>query len=287
MDTLEELRAHIKASGVESPVSHARISGSSPIHPPKNEFLTHDLAYIESEVLNHPNALFKRHVPPLDIILYAIRRVLAADAEAQVIPDLLDLATTVEFFRTRALQNGREALVQYGRHSDTQRTLSREDEKRLRKYQDGSADIRAVYIELLLQYCQLDIYRLWTCDPPRPADVTLRLCEYFPALNPLYTATSPRLFHYDLADAERALLRKRGLDCCLFVRDSCRWAVERSTPDDPLASVFRTPAFAACFPCTVSAASLRDMMEFYMGTVQAMVDELQGMLTMRPEAGDV
>ncbi|KAJ7719620.1 hypothetical protein DFH07DRAFT_310148 [Mycena maculata] len=263
MNTLQELREHIKASGFESPASHARVS-----------------AYIESDILNHPNALFKRHVPPLDIILYAIRQVLAAPAhEVHMIPDLLDLVTTVEFYRTLALQKAREVLGENYKHPDEQRTLSREDEERLREHQVGGASLRAIYIEVVLQYCQLDIYRLWTRDPPRPADVTLRLCEYFPALNPFYAAVSPRLFHYDLSDTERADLRTRGVDCCLFVRDSCRWAAELCGPGQPIAPVLRTPAFAARFPCAVQADGLRETMEFYLGAVQAMVDELQGMLT--------
>ncbi|KAJ7478665.1 hypothetical protein B0H11DRAFT_2234123 [Mycena galericulata] len=293
MNELQELREHIKAAGFESPSSHARVS-----------------AYIETNILNHPNALFKRHVPPLDIILYAIRRVLGESPKSGnskaaggdkgertlgAIPDLLDFVTTVEFYRVLAMQKVGDALMLHeysqrqarpqnanGKKEDrgdgSGMLLTREEEIKLRTYRETDAELRQRYVQLILQYCQLDIYQLWVHDPPRPADVTLRLCEYFPALNAYYSAAdSPRLFHYDLSDMERKWLRERGLACCLFVRDSCRWAAERSGPGHPLEAILRTPEFAARFPCAVRTDQLWEAMDVYMGKVQSMVTELQDM----------
>jgi hypothetical protein len=62
-------------------------------------------AYIERNIINNPKSLFKHRVPPLDIILYAIRCLLARlDARCpRNIPDLLDFATTTEFYRVLTL----------------------------------------------------------------------------------------------------------------------------------------------------------------------------------------
>ncbi|KAJ7750628.1 hypothetical protein B0H16DRAFT_1549671 [Mycena metata] len=268
--TLQELRAHIKASGFESPAANAKIS-----------------AYIETNILNHPNSLFKHRVPPLDIILYAIRTLLAAPdtPHPRDIPDLLDFATTIEFFRNLALQKVDEALTFHAYYQDNDPERSRltdEEVARLTEYQSNGnlGSLRTVYIEMIMQYCMMDIYYLWTSDPPRTADVTLRLSEYFPMLNKYYRntgVTSPRLFLSDLSAEEREHVRDRGIDCCRFVTDSCQWANAHQQPGQTLASVFQTPAFADAHPCAVDVPALRNTMELYMDAVEKMVRELQDM----------
>ncbi|KAF7362546.1 hypothetical protein MVEN_00602700 [Mycena venus] len=219
--TLQELRAYIKASGFESPApNHASIS-----------------AYIETNIIKNPNSLFKHRVPPLDIVLYAIRRLLAPPDAPRLrdIPDLLDFVTTIEFYRKLALQKVEEALTihRYYQANDDHLTLTDEEVQRLDEYKIEGPDLRSVYIEIVLQYCQWDIYKLWTSDPPSTADATLRLCEYFPQLNDKYralTGGSPRLFHYDLTDTERDTLSLRGIDSCTFICDSSEWAKVRQLP---------------------------------------------------------
>ncbi|KAJ7099286.1 hypothetical protein B0H15DRAFT_944698 [Mycena belliarum] len=270
MNPVQELRDYIKASGMQSPPSNAQISGS-PAHLAVR-VRSPSPAYIDANITHHPNALFKRSVPPLDIIILALRALLAAPGTPRLhdIPDVLDFATTIEFYRTLALQKAEEALALHARLSDA-------DVHRLRAHCAADSDLREVYIEMLLQYAQLDIYRLWTRAPPCTAAVTLRLCEYFPALNALYTRTvpqSPRLFHCDLSLAERALLRARGLDCCRFLRDSFAWAAAHGLP---LETAFQTAAFADAFPCEISVEKLRNSMEYYMAAIEGMVNELQDM----------
>ncbi|KAJ7229226.1 hypothetical protein C8J57DRAFT_191916 [Mycena rebaudengoi] len=263
--TLKELRAIIKAQGFESPAAttHAHVS--------------------ETNIINHPNPLFRRHVPPLDIVLYAIRTVLEpADGTAAAlrlherIPDLLDFATTVEFYRQLAVERAREALED---ENNNPGRLEPVDEELLRVHDVSDADLRMLYVELILQYCQFDIYKLWTRAPPSTADVTLRLCEYFPMLNKIYSAksVSPRLFHFDLADAERERVRQTGLDCAGFVAASCAWAQEHRVPGRKLEDTFQTPDFAAAFPCEIDLATLRATMAHYMDRVEAMVGDLQAM----------
>ncbi|KAK7052233.1 hypothetical protein R3P38DRAFT_2859246 [Favolaschia claudopus] len=272
MNVLQELREHIKAaSGVESP---------SPNH---KSIAT----YIAANIVNNPNSLFKGRVPPLDIILYAIRRLLTPTDpyRLQNVPDLLDLATTVEFWRKLALNRVDEALAidEYyrGNRPSEHQTLTEEELETLRTFKADGPSERAVYVETVLQFCQFDIYQLWTSDPPCAADVTLRMCEYFPELNDIYRAAradSPCLFHKDLTGVEREALHVRGIDCCSFVSNSCAWASANRLPGQTLAEVFQTPEFLKRFPCAVLPARLRESMDYYLSTVEQMVVELQEIL---------
>ncbi|KAJ6533968.1 hypothetical protein DFH09DRAFT_1180753 [Mycena vulgaris] len=288
MNTLKELREYIAATSPTRPAPnvHANIS-----------------AYIEAHILPPPhNALFTRRVPPLDIILFALRALLAPPGAPRLddVPDLLDFATTIEFYRTLAVQKAREALtVHDGVDEEGDGAgLTEAEAKQLREHVRNDGTLRGMYIEMLLQYIQLDIYRLWTHTPPRTADVTLRLGEYFPALNP-HCARSLRLFHVDLSAAERAALSACGRECCRFVCDSYEWAAARTNTNiagssaetemdaeragRALATAFKAPAFAAAFPSPVRVADLRHSMDCYMELVEEMVGELQAMF---PQEGE-
>ncbi|KAJ6631300.1 hypothetical protein B0H10DRAFT_2206987 [Mycena sp. CBHHK59/15] len=297
MNTLEELRAYIRASGAESPAdANANISASASA-----------AAYIETHILSSPAAaLFTRHVPPLDIILFAIRSVLAPPhATASHVPDLLDFATTVEFYRACAVKRGREALV-FGAYyrgegegddnegEEGRTNLTRKEEEYLHEHtsEEWDAQLREIYIELVLQYCILDIHTLWTASPPCPAAVAQRLCEYFPRLVPTHASssprrnshTSPRLFHFDLSDAERARVDETGRTSCVFVRDSCAWAEERARKGGPpLHQLLPSPAHAAAFPCAVDARALCATTAFYLACVEDVVRVLEGMFPSRAE----
>ncbi|KAJ7646043.1 hypothetical protein DFH06DRAFT_581974 [Mycena polygramma] len=269
-NTLQELRAHIKASGFESPSAKF-----APL-----------IAYIETNLVTNPNSLFKRHVPPLDIVLFAIRNLLTLPDAPRLrdIPDLLDFATTIEFYRTLALKKVQEALTIHRYYQanpdDGHLPLTDEEVRCLRAHKANDTNLRDIYIEMVLQYCQIDIYHLWTSDPPRTADVTLRLSEYFPALNDYYKSegkAASRLFHYDLSDEERKKLHERGVDSCMFVSQSCTWARERQIPGQSLANVFQTPEFAVAFPCEISMKMLSGTMKYYLDEVERMVNELHEM----------
>ncbi|KAJ7651175.1 hypothetical protein FB45DRAFT_889844 [Roridomyces roridus] len=262
MDELQELRERIRAAGHKSPASHRKVS-----------------EYISSHILEHPNEIFKNKVPPLDVVIFAIERVLSAPIEVLRIPDLLDFVTTLEFYRGLALKKADDALEKNARGGE--RTLTREDKDRLRDHQSAHTGLREIYIEVVFKFCQLDIYYRWTQNPPSPSLATQRLCEYFPMLNDYYSAThtSPRLFHSDLSDLEREDLRQRGLKCCRFVRDSVAWAEAHSKPGEPLARVFQTAEFRTKFPCEIDVFPLRGALSFYMNVVQETITRMQGMFS--------
>ncbi|KAJ6448878.1 hypothetical protein C8R45DRAFT_1045488 [Mycena sanguinolenta] len=276
--TLQELRAHITGLGLESPSpNHASIS-----------------AYIETNIINNPNSLFKRRVPPLDIVLYAIRRLFEPPPDAppdtprprlRDVPDLLDFVTTIEFYRKLTLQRAEEALTiheYYLQTDDRRANLTKQDVKRLKDYKANGDNLRKMYIEIVSQFCLWHIHYLWTSSPPRPADVTLHLCEYFPNLNEYYRNSgkkSPRLFHSDLTDAESRLLDERGKESCEFVVTSCEWAESRLQffPGQTIANMIQTPEFSEQFPCNIDLSSLRSAMDFFLKAVDGMVNELQEM----------
>ncbi|KAJ7763852.1 hypothetical protein B0H16DRAFT_1718488 [Mycena metata] len=268
---VQELREHIKAEAEALDLS----------------VLPRAAALAEANVVTlstiPPNALFRTRVPPLDIILHAIRCLLARRDFPGLghVPDLLDLLTTSEFHRKLMVKKVEEVLTMHhqannGHHG----TLSGGEIFCLNEYEDFDTHIRSIYVELILQYCQYDIYHLWTSNPPRTADTTLRLCQYFPKLNQFYVNAvghSPRLFHHDLTDIEGKALYDRGLDCCRFVTTSCEWAIAHKLSGQTLDEVFQTPQFRATFPCKVRLSTLRETMEYYVATVGSMFDKLQAL----------
>ena len=154
INSLQELREHIKTTGVEFPATHAHISGAHAL--PCTPAYSSSAAFIETHILTHPNAFFKRRVPPLDIILFALRSLLAKPA--QDIPDVLDFATTIEVYRTLALTKVEEALTiheYYQVHDRLRTALTPADVDSLCQYQNSAPTLRAVYLSVILQFCQL------------------------------------------------------------------------------------------------------------------------------------
>jgi hypothetical protein len=170
------------------------------------------------------------------------------------VANLLDFATTIEFYRQLALQKMEDALKiqrSYQVNDDGATKLTDEEVKQLRDYRTNGSTLRSIYMDIVLQYCQWvrhlqrcsvlkylnrrlqDIYHICTSDPPRAADLTLRLCQYFPELSETpekSRAESPYLFHHNLTDAEREAVRLRGDASSKFVSGLYEWAVEHQIP---------------------------------------------------------
>ncbi|KAJ7072975.1 hypothetical protein C8F01DRAFT_267320 [Mycena amicta] len=239
-------------------------------------------AYIDSNIRSHPNNLFKNRVPPLDIILFAVNKLLARIDHGHI-PDLLDLLTTVEFFRKLALQKANEALALHLRYvtADPRKTsLTPDEEAQLRAHQENDQDLRSVYLELYHHLSGYHIYHLWTSDPPRAADTVFRLCEYYPELIKNYPQAqdrSPRLFYNDLSAHERDECIQTGTDICSFITNSCEWVRAHYPKVSPIHSVFQQPDFQAAFPCVFQLEDIRKSIDYYTKTVEAMVTELQDM----------
>ncbi|KAF7289165.1 hypothetical protein MIND_01377600 [Mycena indigotica] len=267
---LEQLRAHIRATGFNSPVANATIS-----------------AYIRAHILEHPNKLFTTRAPPLDIILFAINNIFVGRVPPPIdsIPDLLDLLTSAEFYRKIALEKANEALKLHLKYKDTSPTRTRltdEEEQQLRGHGERDENLRSIYLELYHQFATYHMYELWTCHPPRPADMIARFCEYYPEtpwLHPHTEALAHRLFCHDLSPAERAECRQRGLDMCKFMTDSSEWA-QKNYPGVLKSLVYQKPEFRAEMPCEVD--QLRPSLDYYTNTVEAMVNELQDMFQSDP-----
>ncbi|KAJ7720446.1 hypothetical protein B0H16DRAFT_1474434 [Mycena metata] len=270
----------------------ARITGreNPRTYPKYSQFVVQELRECiraEAEALNlfmaevnvaiAPKSLFENRLPRLNIIVYAIRFLLAwqDSPDFDDVPSLLDFATALEIHQKLMIEKVANSTLTH------HEKLSGENILCWHEYQNSDSNIRAVYTELILQYCEYDIYRLWTSDPPQTADTTLRLCGYFTRLNPLYLKAgrhSSRLFHHHLTGEEEKALHEHGVDCCAFVSDSCDWAITHQLPGQTLAEVFQTLQFKAAFPCKVSLSTLRETMDDYMSVVEGMSETLHVLL---------
>ncbi|KAJ7690898.1 hypothetical protein B0H16DRAFT_1486844 [Mycena metata] len=245
-------------------------------------------ACIETEVLLNPLSPLKDQPPPLDILLYTIRTLLARASSSSVnVPDLLDLATSIESYRKMACQKVDEALDVHDFSHASEDTgaeltdeegsgtdLTEEEVKRLRDYQTTDRSLRAMYIGLVLKYSQLNIYEMCTTSVPlRAADIALRLSEYFPEskseVDKDAGAGCPRLFHMDLSDAERELLRLCGVNSHKFARDSYQCAGSDEISRQALTSVLQADS--------IEPLRLQETMESYVDAVEAIFKDLQEM----------
>jgi len=264
MNTLQELRNYVKSLKVD-------------------EYTTSDhkdiYTYIEQKILNQ-DSLFKTRVPPLDLILYAIRNIMRPSMVADQIPDLLDLLAAVEFYRNVSLGKANDALVYndwYKAKDERAISLTHEERTDLESQVKMADVLRAIYFNLILQYCQFDVYTLWSHHPDSMTDLILRMSDYFPRLNKNYTTPTPRLFLHDLSDDENDQLHKTGLGCCRFVRDSYAWAVEHRLPGQSLVTMLQSEDFAAVFPCPIDQDRLVDSMVYYLEAVESVVRQLEDM----------
>ncbi|KAF7289996.1 hypothetical protein HMN09_01304300 [Mycena chlorophos] len=274
---LKELRTHIDKTGFKSPVANTAIS-----------------TYIGSHILEHPNNLFHARVPPLDIILYAFdattKQLDSPEHRVEVIPDMVDLLTTIEFYRIIALEKAKEALASY------EGELTRQEKDSLGAHAAQDALLRGLYLELYRYLAGYHMYHLWTSDPPRPTDVVARLHEYYPEIftpGNYSTNRTPtrqphesdrRLFHNDLTAAERKECWRGAIEVCKFMDNTFIWC-EQNYPGIRKVDVFQKPDFREANPCSFSLEEIKISLEYYRATVQDMVFKLQDMFP--PEDGQV
>lgn len=176
--------------------------------------------YIEQVVLS-PKSPIVKYVPTLPVIIYSIKNILhpTLATRSSSFSELLDLLATVEFYRGRTLDHARDALTWNDYYTTNPPSILLTDEETafLKKLESDMADLRPIYITILTMCCHLDMYLLWTANPPSITDFLIRFNEYFPFLNKSYDNHSPRLFHFNLTDEETAQLFDTGIKCCDFV----------------------------------------------------------------------
>lgn len=119
-----------------------------------------DLFMAEVNVAVAPKLLFGTRLPRLDIIVYAIRFLLARQDSPgfEDVPSLLDFATTLEVHRKLMIEKVEEANATLTHHEK----LSGENVLCWDEYRNSDSIIRAVYTELISQYCAYVSYLLCT-----------------------------------------------------------------------------------------------------------------------------
>ncbi|KAJ7651130.1 hypothetical protein FB45DRAFT_1018482 [Roridomyces roridus] len=223
-------------------------------------------SYLASHILEHLNPILSRP-SGLNIVISAIQKILGPTDKIhyKLIPDLLDFLTILELCHRLKLKGA----------VDEAREPRHEDEEWLQSVQTGK--FRQLFIEIVLKYCELDMYRLWTQDPPIPSLATQRLREYFPVSCSEadgHTVASPRLFHSDLSGSEREEIYSRGTKCRRFIYDSIAWADAHGGRGESLATIFQSAEFQTRYPCEVDIGCLRQAVGFYVKVVQDSIDKL-------------
>ncbi|ESK93688.1 hypothetical protein Moror_1505 [Moniliophthora roreri MCA 2997] len=129
--------------------------------------------------------------PPLELISYAIRDMMYPTfISPSRAPDLLDLIATAESYRMRAVEKA-DTAREFNNYYSTRRAteidiltaeeldvvlLTEEEQIILDKVIANAPETRQKYVDLVLGYCQLDIYHLCTtCSE----DIGPRMEKYF------------------------------------------------------------------------------------------------------------
>jgi len=254
-----------------------------------SELESHKLiySYIEDHVLSDPPS--KRTVPPLDVIIYAVRNILYPTFLHSDIPALLSLFSIVEQYRLRAVELARNASVwsNYYKASkeDLKDGLTRDEEKVLNRLMKESRiqAQRHVYRTLILQCCQLDIYHLWHGQYPC---IPFRLRDYFYDETRQGASQTLKLFRRDLSDKEQEDLHATGQACLKLFQDVSTWLADRAaafrarelSEDDALeeSELFSyRQDFTSAFPNPVQETALMASIEWYLDKVQTDINAMK------------
>jgi hypothetical protein len=94
-------------------------------------------------------------VLPIVIFIYAIKNILYPTFLIELIPDLLDLITMVEFYRIRLTEEASNALTWNEFYKNTQDalTLKVEDEDFLNHLQDTQDEMRKIFMQIVAECC--------------------------------------------------------------------------------------------------------------------------------------
>ncbi|KAG6831757.1 hypothetical protein H0H92_007909 [Tricholoma furcatifolium] len=244
--------------------------------------------YIEREVLSPKSPIIKQ-VPPLEVVVYAINNIFYPNFVTRRIPDLLDLLATVEFYRKRTLDYAHHATIwnEYYKVDKSVRTISHDEEEFLTLLESQKDTMRTMYIELISTGCRLDMYLLWTAKPPSVTNFLIRFNEYFPILNDDSDRESPRLFWSDLSSEESTQLAGLGLDSCVLVQNSVKWATEYAEQNHAMNAALCTDDFKEAFPRPCEDRAFLELVMYYTSHVAKASEKVQSMFDNSDDEGEV
>lgn len=241
--------------------------------------------YINQTILA-PQSTILNIVPPVDVLAYAAKNILFPTLAQDLMPQLLDVIATVEFYRQRTLAQAKNALEWKGYYKNEgdpkadpkADALSSNEEAFLKQLNVSGESWRTVYVTILCKCCHFDLYHLWIVNPPSMANFMIRFNEYFPFLNKHCTHESPRLLHQTLSPDERGKLSQTGLTICAFCSDLAQWVTDNTRDDEPFWTLFDTEEFKKAFPPPCAARHLVKLICKYLDYVVSIVLKVEGVL---------
>ncbi|KAF8653330.1 hypothetical protein AX16_004030 [Volvariella volvacea WC 439] len=169
------------------------------------------LKYIDANILQ--DEYLKKHLTLLEAVVYAIRCILQPRLDVDAIPDLLDLLTTVEFYRAKITKVVNTAFEWNKFYEDSHGalTLNPDQIRELNKVTARDKTQRGLYILLCCVLSKRHLYHLLSKKPPSGVDFLIHFNDYYPGL--LSSMPSRRLFHTDLSAKEKAEIDRSGREC--------------------------------------------------------------------------
>ncbi|KAF8891736.1 hypothetical protein BD779DRAFT_1670706 [Infundibulicybe gibba] len=220
-----------------------------------------------------PNSPLAGYTPTLQTVIYAVKNILFPHLARHRIPDLLNLLTTVEFYRKNALAQAEYAIAwqEYYENDPDVVLLTPKEELAFRTMKQHDLAYREMYIRSISWSCALDIYNIWTADPPALTDFWIHFNEYFPFLNEDCDQHSPLLFQSELNDSEVDTFKRIGQESCRMVQETYAWAISHREDGQRISGLFQTARFRRRFPAPVEYEALVNLIIYYIYKVESAV----------------
>ncbi|CAA7261649.1 unnamed protein product [Cyclocybe aegerita] len=240
-------------------------------------------ALAQPSMLEHGDAL-KSRIPPLDIILYAIKGILYPTPIYEQIPGLIRLLTMAEFHRLRAINIASNALSIQSYYQDNPdpsvMLLSDETEGYFKAFVDtgSSAEWRAMFMKLLSICCAIDVLQVWFHDSD--TDFWLRWNEYFAVLDPLAEkpAKLSHIFHYALSTHDIDQLRAAASHCVGLLEHAEDEQLLYALSSQSYEKVLQTEELQERQHLPKMDAPFQKVVESYLATVHGVVEYVTGTL---------
>ncbi|KAG0694685.1 hypothetical protein DFH29DRAFT_959045 [Suillus ampliporus] len=239
--------------------------------------------YISSIQENDPASAAEN--APHVAVFYAIRNILRPSFILGQIPDLLNLLTSVDAFRSHSVEKFSAALVWQEHYtkepSPDIRPLTEHQLKKINSYVANNERNRLLYILLVKNLCLLHVYSLVTSS--ESYSLAERLNDYFPGCFPSYDIPSKLTFHNGLSDSEKEMMAKLYQRCKEWLMEVTQWEEEREQEQKLLpvtltaeqADAAFEQAFRETFPPPLSPEELVSDSDVYLNTVEGMIRKVE------------